>query len=64
MVDFIFQNHGTLWLCIPQNKTAEKHLFLHVDQETQRWAGGVVVEPRYVAGLVQGLEQNGFSVEG
>lgn len=60
--DFVFQNHGSLWIVFPQNKRAEEHLLANISDEAQMWGkNGVVVEPRYVSDLAAGLQDAGFS---
>ncbi len=62
MPDFLFTNHGSLFLCAPQNEPARQHLAENVSEEAQWWAGALVVEPRYVKDLIAGLLDNGFEV--
>jgi hypothetical protein len=47
--------------CAPEHEATE---WLHVNvQEDAQWFGGaLVVEPRYVANLVDGLSEEGFAV--
>ncbi len=59
--DFIFTNHGSLWLCACTNDAAAKHLDAHLGEEAQRWGSGVAVEPRYVEQLAQALDRDGFT---
>lgn len=61
-MDFTFENHGSIWLCRPQNDAAREHLEENVSEEAQWFGGALVVEPRYVEGLVGGLRDNGWSV--
>ncbi len=63
MSDFVFTNHGSLFLCAPQNDAARVHLEENVSEEAQWWAGALVVEPRYAADLAVNLQEEGFSVE-
>jgi hypothetical protein len=62
MEDFTFVNHGSLWLCRPNNDEAREHLREHVDAEAQWFAGAVAVEPRYVTDLAMNLQDAGFGV--
>lgn len=61
-IDFLFRNHGSLFLAIPQTNAADKHLRANVSDEAQWWAGGVAVEPRYVEDLASALQEAGFEV--
>jgi hypothetical protein len=61
-VGFTFSDHGSIWLCIPNNAAALDHLREHTSDEAQ-WVGeNLVVEPRYVAGLVMALQDSGFTL--
>lgn len=60
-MDYVFTNHGSLWLCQPKSDEARRHLEEHVDAEAQWWAGALAVEPRYVQGLVEALRTEGFT---
>jgi hypothetical protein len=66
--DFVFENHGSVWLVRPQHKTARDHLEDNVGEEAQWWGSiairALVVEPRYVNDLAEKLVEAGFSVEG
>lgn len=64
MPDFTFTNHGSLWLVQPENEGARAHLAENVSAEAVWFAGSLAVEPRYVAGLVDGLRENGWVVNG
>jgi hypothetical protein len=63
LADYRLKNHGSLWLVTPTTKAARRHLQERVTSEAQWWAGALVVEPRYVAGLAAALVQNGWSVQ-
>jgi hypothetical protein len=60
--DFVLQNHGSLCLLCPMTEEASDHLEDRVDDEAMWFAGGLVVEPRYVSDLVEALSDEGFSV--
>lgn len=63
--DFAFSNHGSICVLMPLTRAARAWLECNViNEETQIWAGGVVVEPRYVGALVQGIYQDGFTIDG
>lgn len=63
MPDFILENHGSLWLCRPQSSRAARHLARNVSPEAQWYAGALVVEPRFVDNLAEGLRDNGWEVQ-
>jgi len=62
--DFSFENHGTIWLCRPNNEDAREHLSTHVQEDAQWFGNAVAVEHRYVSDLAQHLQDDGFSVDG
>lgn len=61
-MDFTFENHGSIWLCRPQNDAAREHLEDNVSEEAQWFGGALVVEPRYVDELVGQLGMRGWMV--
>ena len=62
MPDYIFENHGSIWLCRPTSQFASAWLSEHV--EAAGWLGdALAVEPRYVESLAASLEDDGFSTE-
>lgn len=63
MPDYIFENHGSIWLCRPMRPAARNWLYSHVGDEAQLWGDAIVVEPRYVENLARQLEADGFTVE-
>lgn len=61
MADYTIENHGSLFLVRPHSIDAKAWLVEHTDGQ---WFGGALaVEPRYIAGLAEGLIGDGFSVE-
>lgn len=61
--DFVFENHGSVWICEAQNDGAFSHLTDRLSNETQYWGRrGIAVEPRYVPQLAQALCDDGWSV--
>lgn len=58
----MFTNHGSLWTVLPTTRAARTHLVASVSAEAL-WSGrALVVEPRYVGGLVDGLQADGFTI--
>lgn len=64
MIDIDFQNHGSI--CVIFGRTPEGQAWLadNVNQgdETQQWAGGIVVEPRYVSDIAEGALAEGLDI--
>ena len=59
--DFVFENHFSLFLVQPMNASAREHLESRVGDDAQWFGGALAVEPRYVDGLADGLESEGFT---
>ncbi len=59
--DVTVENHGTLVLVRPETDAATAWLNENVD-ECVWFAGALVVEPRYVEGLLLGMADEGFMV--
>jgi len=61
-MDFSVSNHGSIFLL--QSHTVEARAWVeeHVDPDHQEWAGGVVVEHRYIRDLVEGIVADGYTV--
>lgn len=63
MTDFEVTDHGSVWLLRAVTSAAQDHA-AEVFDGIATYAGFVVVEPRYVAGVCDALFQDGFTVEG
>ncbi|HTE40299.1 MAG TPA: hypothetical protein VK629_05700 [Steroidobacteraceae bacterium] len=66
MPDFTFQNHGSICILVPVSEAAQAWRDAHLPAEgedCQEWGGGVVIEPRYVADILDGITNDGLSVE-
>jgi hypothetical protein len=60
---FKLENHGSLFLLRPLNSAAKDWMGEHVpidDPETQFWSDAIVIEPRYVATIVDGIIGDGL----
>lgn len=61
--DFTFENHGSVWLCRPNNEEARRLLDRRTDDTGAQWFGNALaVEHRYVADLAIRLEEDGYTV--
>lgn len=60
--DFDLHNHGSICLLVPMTEAAEVWAADHLPENAMTWGPGVVVEPRYVANIVEGIEDAGLSV--
>lgn len=61
-MDFTFQNHGSVFLCVPTHAEAREHLEENVGEEALWYGGGLAVEPRYAQGLADSLTADGWEV--
>jgi len=58
---FTVEDHGTIVLIRPLTDDVELWLGENVDPEAQHFGRALVVEPRYVGELVEGLVEAGFA---
>jgi hypothetical protein len=62
-LDFKLENHGSLFLLRPLNPAAKDWMGEHLpvdDPETQFWGEAIVIEPRYVTTIVDGILADGL----
>ena len=59
--DVIVQGHGSIVLFWPRTSIAKDWFTENVDVQ-QTWGEGIVVEPRYVSSIIEGLENAGLEV--
>jgi hypothetical protein len=62
-LDFKLENHGSLFLLRPLNSAAKDWMGEHLptdNSETQFWGDAIVIEPRYVAPIVDGIIGDGL----
>lgn len=62
-LDFELENHGSLFLLRPLNSAAKGWMGEHLpmdDPETQFWGNAIVIEPRYVTTIVDGIIADGL----
>jgi hypothetical protein len=63
--DFQLENHGSLFLLRPLNDAAKNWMGEHLpidNPETQFWGDSIVIEPRYVAPIVDGILADGLAL--
>jgi len=60
--DLIVENHGTILLLFPATNAGRSWIGENIGSDAQRWAGAVVVEPRYIADIVIGARADGLEV--
>jgi hypothetical protein len=57
---FYIENHGTIVLVRPLTDDVKTWLEENVEEAAMWYGGALVVEPRYVEALLEGLTQEGF----
>jgi hypothetical protein len=63
IVDFTVQNEGTIFLLYAQTDAARAWVNEHLPADRQTWGGnGTVVEHRYIADIVAGIQRDGLEV--
>ena len=63
IVDFALENHGSILLLRPLTTLAREWMNEHLpveNPETQFFAGAIVVEPRYIGPIVEGIVSDGL----
>ncbi len=61
--DFTLQNEGTIYLLTPLTDSAKEWVSDHLPEDAQWFGNGVVVEHRYIACIVQGIQDDGLAVQ-
>ncbi len=62
MADVNIENHGSLVLIRPLTEAASDWLDENISEDAQHFGGAVVVEPRYVEAIVEGMRNDGLEV--
>lgn len=63
--DFFVENHGSIMLVRPVTGDARDWLEIHVTGDEHQYFGdALVVEPRYILNLVEGIRGDGLTVGG
>lgn len=63
MPDIQINNRGSILIFVPRTETGMEWMHDNIDPGAMRWAGGIVVEPRYAADIVIGAQADGLRVE-
>jgi hypothetical protein len=63
MSDFTFINHGSVTTLKPVSDAAKEWVSENIAADATYWAGAVVIEPRYVADIIDGIHADGLTVE-
>ena len=62
IVDFYVENHGSVFLLRPVTPAADSWVNEHIPEDAQYFGNAVVVEHRYIADIVQGIQNDGLAV--
>ena len=60
--DFLVENHGSIFLLTPLTPAANSWVDEHIPLGALRWGGAIVVEHRYIADIVRGIQTDGLTV--
>lgn len=60
--DFFVENHGSIVLLRPVTPAANEWVEQHIPDDAQYFGNAVVVEPRYIEGIVNGIQNDGLEV--
>jgi hypothetical protein len=60
-MDFRIMDHGSIKLLFPDSDAAKAWVAENVAEDHQTYAGGIVVEPRYIEDLTIGLLDAGMT---
>lgn len=61
--DVTVQDAGSLVILYPQTTQAQAWMDEHLPDDVQTWGhNGVVVEPRYVSDIIDGMREDGLTV--
>lgn len=66
-LDVVAEDHGSLWILRPVSADASAWIEENVDQKNAVsplwWGDGLVVEPRYVEDILDGMIGSGFAIQ-
>lgn len=62
-MDFTLAHHGSVALLTPNTPEANKWLGEHIPDHALWWSRGVVIEPRYVEAVMDGIVEDGMTLE-
>jgi hypothetical protein len=62
LTDFIVRNEGSIVLLTPITNVAKEWVEEHLPEDVQHWGTAIVVEPRYIMDILQGIHEDGLGV--
>lgn len=60
--DITVVDHGSIVIFLPTSDAGREWVAENIASDAMRWAGGVVVEHRYIADIVDGAINDGLEV--
>lgn len=60
--DITVLDHGSITIFLPTSDAGREWVAENVASDAMRWSGGVVVEHRYIAAIVEGAINDGLDV--
>lgn len=61
--DFQFVSHGSVCILTPYTSKANVWVGEHLPDDAQMFGNGYVIEPRYAYPIIEGIQNDGLSVE-
>jgi len=61
--DFVLSDQGSVWLLRPQTEDAQDWIDEHIASDAQQFGRAIVIEPRYVDDIVDGIAVSGLTIE-
>lgn len=62
MTDFLFDDHGSVTVLTPLTVAAWDWVVEHIPDDAPTFGRGIVIEPRYVASILEGIDLDGLEV--
>lgn len=60
--DVTVVDHGSIIIFLPTSDAGREWIAENIGSDAMRWAGGVVVDPRYIGAIVDGAVNDGLDV--
>ena len=60
--DFVVENHGSVFLLQPLTPAANSWVEEHLPQDRITFGGAIVVEHRYIWGIIEGIQSDRLTV--
>lgn len=60
--DFAFSDHGSICILTALSPEGSRWVREYIPADAQRWAGGIVIEPRFVCDIRDAIAADGLEV--